>query len=107
MAQWVELGFVEPGLRWRTLETANFAVHFGERNRAQARQVAGIAEAVLPRLTALLRWQPRSRIDVVVLDSADFANAFASPVPFNHTMVFLSPPEEGELLQNRECLELV
>ncbi|MGH8723310.1 MAG: hypothetical protein ACREU1_00495 [Burkholderiales bacterium] len=107
LAQWLELSFVDPGLDWRTLETANFAVHFAGRHRAQARAVAGVAESVLPRITGLLRWKPASRIQVVVLDSADFANGLASPIPFNYTMVFLAPPDEGELLQNREWLELV
>ena len=106
-AQWAELSFVDPRLRWRTLETANFEVHFAEAQRAQARGVAGIAERVLPTITALLRWQPAARVHIVVLDSADFANGLASPLPFNYTMVFLSPPDEGELLQNREWLELV
>lgn len=106
-AQWSELSFVDPSLRWRTLETAAFAVHFAERNRDQARTVAGAAERVLPRITALLRWRPAARIHLVVLDSADFANGVASPLPFNHTMIFLTPPDEGELLQSREWLELV
>ena len=58
VAQWSELSFVDPRLRWRTLETASFQVHFAERNREQARIVAGIAERVLARHTALLRWKP-------------------------------------------------
>jgi hypothetical protein len=82
-------------------------VHFAERHRAQARVVARVAERVLPRITNVLRWKPASRIQLVVLDSADFANGLASPLPFNYTMVFVSPPDEGELLQNREWLELV
>ena len=106
-AQWNEITFVDPSLGWRTLETRHFEVHFPEAQRAQARAVAGAAERILPGLTALLRWQPRSRIHVVVLDSADFANGLASPLPFNYTMVFLSPPDDGELLQNREWLDLV
>src|ERR671914_1102736 len=106
-AQWAELSFVDPRLRWRTLETANFEVHFPEAQRAQARAVASVAERVLPSITSLLRWKPASRTHIVVLDSADFANALASPLPFNYSMVFLSPPDEGELLQNREWLELV
>ena len=97
LAQWAELSFVDPSLRWRTLETAHFTVHFAEQQRAQARTVAGAAERILPGITALLRWRPESRIHVVVLDSADFANGLASPLPFNYTMVFLSPPDEGEL----------
>lgn len=55
----------------------------------------------------MLDWQAQSRIELVLLDSADFANGLASPLPFNYSMVFLSPPDEGELLQNREWLELV
>ena len=106
-AQWLELSFVDPGLNWRTLETAAFAVHFAEGNRDQARAVAGAAERILPRITSVLRWRPTSRIHLVVLDSADFANGVASPLPFNYSMIFLSPPDEGELLQNREWIELV
>jgi len=106
-AQWAELSFVDPRLRWRTLETANFAVHFAEQHRTQARTVAAVAESLLPGITQRLRWKPGSRIELVVLDSADFANGLASPVPFNYTMIFLSPPDDGELLQNREWLELV
>jgi hypothetical protein len=107
LAQWTELSFVDPSLRWRTLETAHFAVHFAERHRLQARTVAGTAERILPGLISLLGWKPESRIQLVVLDSADFANGLASPLPFNYSMIFLSPPDEGELLQNREWLELV
>ncbi len=106
-AQWSELSFVDPRLAWRTLETAHFAVHFAERHRAPARAVAAAGERLLPSVTALLRWKPTERIQVVVLDSADFANGLASPLPFNFSMIFLAPPDEGELLQNREWLDLV
>jgi hypothetical protein len=105
--QWAELSFVDPRLDWRTLETRSFDVHFAERHRAQARVVAGAAERILPSITGVLRWRPQSRIQLVVLDSADFANGLASPLPFNFSMIFLTPPDEGELLQNREWLDLV
>jgi hypothetical protein len=82
-------------------------VHFAERHRAQARVVAGAAERILPGIAGLLGWKPAGRIELVVLDSADFANGLASPLPFNYTMVFLAPPDEGELLQNRDWLDLV
>lgn len=106
-AQWAELHYVDPRLPWRTLETEHFLVHFAEHNRAQSRIVAAIAERVYLRTTTLLDWRPRLRTHIVLMDSADFANGFASPVPFNFTGIFLSPPDEGELLQNREWLELV
>jgi len=106
-AQVLSLSWVDPGLNWRTLETPHFYVHFAEPYRRQANLVAGVAEGIYPRITRLLSWEPRSRTHVVVLDSADFAMGFASPLPFNYTGIWLSPPDEGELLQNREWLELV
>jgi len=106
-AQLIEFHWVDPDLRWRTLETAHFSVHFAEQHRAQARIAAAVAEKVYPRITGMLRWQPRSRTHVVLLDSADFSNGLASPLPFNYSWIFLSPPDEGELLQNRDWLELV
>ena len=47
--------YVDPSLRWRTLDTEHFSVHFGEHLRSQAQVVAGVAESVYPRITAWLR----------------------------------------------------
>jgi len=99
--------FVDPSLRWRTLDTPHFSVHFAEPYRAQARAVAEIAETVYPRITGWLKWKPETRTQIVVVDSLDLANGLASPLPFNFMGIVLSPPDSGELLQNREWLELV
>ena len=106
-AQWLELRLADPGLNWRTMDTAHFSVHFAEKHRVQAQLVAAIAETVHERTTRLLAWEPRARTHIAILDSADFSNGYATPVPFNLAGIFLSPPDEGELLQNREWLELV
>ncbi len=102
-----EAQFVDPSLRWRTLDTEHFSVHFAEHYRSQAQVVAQVAESVYPRITGWLKWKPESRTQIVVLDSLDFSNGYASPFPFNFIGIILSPPDEGELLQNREWLELV
>jgi len=99
--------FVDPGLRWRTLQTDHFSVHFAEARRADARLVAAVAEGIYPRLTNQLGWEPRSRTHVLLLDSADFSNGFATPLPYNETGIILTPPDDGELLQSRDWLELV
>ena len=99
--------FVDPSLRWRTLDTEHFTVHFPEHARDQGRLVAGVAESVYPQVTARLDWKPESRTQIVVLDSLDMSNGLASPLPFNYVQILLAPPDEGELLQNREWLELV
>jgi len=102
-----EAQFVDPSLRWRTLDTAHFSVHFAEHTRAQGELVASVAESVYPRITGWLKWKPESRTQIVVVDSLDLSNGLASPLPFNFMGIVLSPPDEGELLQNREWLELV
>lgn len=106
-AQWLELHWADPSLRWRTIETRHFHIHFAEHNRPQARLAASTAERVYPSITSILAWQPRLRTHIVLLDSADFANGYASPIPFNYSAIFLSPPDDGELLQNQDWLELV
>ena len=103
----VQAQFVDPSRNWRSFDTANYTLHFAEEHRAQAHAVAALAEKVHARVTAWLQWKPESRTHLVLLDSADFSNGWASPLPFNWTAIFLSPPDEGELLQNREWLDLV
>ena len=99
--------YVDPSLPWRTFDTEHFSVHFAEQYRAQARTVAEVAESVYPRVTGWLKWKPESRTHVLVLDSFDISNGYSSPLPFNFIGIILSPPDSGELLQNREWLELV
>ncbi len=99
--------FVDPGLRWRTLHSEHFSVHFAEARRDDARRVAAVAEEIYPRVTRMLRWEPRERTHVLLMDSADFSNGFATPLPFNWTGIWLTAPDDGELLQNRDWLEMV
>jgi len=99
--------FVDPGLRWRTFDTEHFSVHFPDRNRAQADVAAQVAEGVYPRITGFLQWRPESRVHLLILDSADFSNGWATPLPFNEFAIYLSPPDSGELLQNRGWMEMV
>lgn len=106
-AQIIDYRWVDPSLHWRTVDSEHFSAHFAESYRAQAYAVLAIAESVYPRVTGTLAWEPRLRTHLVLLDSADFANGFASPLPFNGVAIFLSPPDEGELLQNRAWIELV
>ena len=96
-----------PNLRWRTLHSPHFSVHFSEERRDDARLVAAIAEKVYPRVTNLLGWEPRTPTHVLLLDSLDLSNGFATPLPFNYSGIFLTPPDDGELLQSGEWLELV
>ena len=97
----------DPRLDWSSADSAHFRVHYRSTQRAQAQAVARAAEKVYPRVTQALAWQPRGRTEIVVYNEFDIANGFTTPLPFNLIGVFLTPPDEGELLDNSAWLDLL
>jgi hypothetical protein len=97
----------DPGRDWYSADSKHFRVNYAIPQRAQAERVADIAERVYERLTQELQWEPRGKIEIVVLDEFDLANGYSTPLPFNKTALFLTPPDDGELLDNSIWLELL
>ena len=97
----------DPHRDWYTADSQHFRVNYADPQRAQAERITDIAERVYAQLTRELQWEPRSRIEIIVLDEFDIANGFSTPYPFNETAIFLTPPDEGELLDNSIWLELL
>lgn len=97
----------DPSPPWDTAESAHFRVHYRAAQRAQAEAVVRAAERAWPRVTQALAWEPRGRLDVVVYSELDIANGFSTPLPFSMIGVFLTPPDEGQLLDNSAWLDLL
>ncbi|MFO1285288.1 MAG: hypothetical protein U1F49_01285 [Rubrivivax sp.] len=97
----------DPTPPWDTAESAHFRVHYRASQRTQAEAVARAAERAWPRVTQALAWEPKSRIDVVVYSELDISNGFSTPLPFSMIGVFLTPPDEGQLLDNSGWLDLL
>ncbi len=97
----------DPRLDWLSADSAHFRVHYRSTQRAQAQAVARAAEAVYPRVTQSLQWEPRGRTELVLYSEFDIANGFTTPLPFNLMGIFLAPPDEGELLDNSAWLDLL
>jgi hypothetical protein len=97
----------EPRVDWFSADSANFRVHYRAGHRNQAEAVAKAAEAVYPRVTEALQWKPRNRTEIVVYSEFDVANGFATPLPFSLMGIFLSPPDDGELLTNSAWLDML
>jgi hypothetical protein len=97
----------DPGRDWHTADSAHFRVNYATPQRPQAERIADIAERVYARLSRELQWEPSGRIEIVVVDEYDFANGFSTPLPFNETAIFLTPPDDGELLDNSVWLEML
>ncbi|MBI5718356.1 MAG: hypothetical protein HZC37_11810 [Burkholderiales bacterium] len=97
----------DPGPPWDTAESAHFRIHYRASQRPQAEAVVRAAERAWPRVTQALAWEPKSRIDIAVYSELDISNGFSTPLPFNLIGVFLTPPDEGQLLDNSAWLDLL
>ncbi|MBX3618943.1 MAG: hypothetical protein KF891_02955 [Rhizobacter sp.] len=98
---------IEPAPDWQSADSLHFRVNYRSAWRAQAERVARVAERIYPKVTASLGWEPRGRTEILLIDQYDLANGFSTPLPYNIIGVFLAPPDEGELLDNSDWLELL
>lgn len=64
-------------LKWYTLESDHFQVHFQEGNDRTARVVARIAEEVYGPITELYRTKPDTKVSIVLKDREDYSNGAA------------------------------
>jgi len=91
---------VDPGLDWKTIESEHLYVHFADGNKAFAERALATTEAAHRRLTKELNWNPREKTHVVLSDETDQPNGFATPIFFNHTVLFLAPPTSVNTLED-------
>ena len=97
-----------PGLRWREVVRGPFTVIFPEGRATEAEAALAAAEALHEKLLAFWRFRPLGRMHIVLSDSTDQPNGFATYFPFNLVEADLpeSPPD-SELAGSRGWLDLV
>lgn len=101
----------EPSLRWQTLETEHFRITYhtpgtgpdgqplpGSDERQLAEEMAVDAEVAWSKLTVELATVPRERVEIVLVDWTDDANGYASILPQNHIVIFVTAPEADSTL---------
>jgi len=82
----------DPSLRFETIETSHFEIHFHDGTRELAQRVANMAEEAFKLVAAALEHIPESRIQIVLTDHTDSANGWASVLPYNRVALYASPP---------------
>lgn len=92
---------------WKTLQTAHFRIHHEAGHKEYAQHLAAIAEQVHGKLYGWLQWQPLLPTEVVILDTVDTSNGYASPFPYNNISIYMTPPVDGELMDQAPWLEFV
>lgn len=91
---------VDPGLDWKTIESEHLYVHYAEGDKQIAERAAAIAEVAHQSLSSELNWQPVEKTHIVISDETDQPNGYASPIYFNHTVLFLAPPSSINTLED-------
>ena len=99
----------DPYLRWQTVVTPHFRIHFHGGLEEAAQKVANVAEHAHQELVPELGWVPQEVTHVLLADDSDFANGLASTLPYNHVRLFVSAPDDMSVLADYDdwFLELV
>ncbi len=64
-------------LRWYTIESEHFKVHFQQGNSRSAQVTSKIAEQIYPDVTSLYQLEPDSKTNIVLNDRQDYSNGAA------------------------------
>ena len=88
----------DPALTWRTLHTEHFKVTYHDGEEALAEDMAVAAERAWDTLTVELDYTPRRKIELVLVDWTDSANGYATVVPQNTIVIFVTAPEDDSTL---------
>ena len=88
----------DPSLTWRTLETEHFVVTFHDGEDQLAEEMAVAAEHAWDTLTVEIAYTPKKPINLVLVDWTDSANGYATVVPANTIVIFVTAPEEDSTL---------
>lgn len=88
----------DPALRWRTIVTEHFRVHFHQGEEQLAEEFSRKVEEIYDTMTEELRWKAKMKTDVVLTDRTDRANGFATTIPYNAITIFVTAPWEDSTL---------
>jgi hypothetical protein len=88
-----------PSLRWQTIRTAHFRIHYEPELEAWARSLAARMESVRAAVAARVGYTPPQVIDIVVEDPFNVPNGSAWPSLFTPAMRFwATPPQPSSTL---------
>ena len=95
-------GPYDPVLRFRTLATPHFLIHFHDGEDEAAARLATIAERVHEALTVELRHVPKARTHVVLVHQDDRPNGSTIVVPWNAIEIDAVPPAGADSIGNTD-----
>ena len=82
----------DPSFTWTTLETPHFSIHYHQGGEEIARHAAQVAEDVHSRLVPRIKWEPKQKTHIVLVDAMDEANGMTGVMPYNQMILLLTQP---------------
>lgn len=82
--------WLDPSLKWKTLETPHFSIHFHDGLEDIAKRLAPMAEEVHEKLVPIIKHKPDLKTNVVLLDTVDYGNGFATVIPDPRVTLYLT-----------------
>jgi hypothetical protein len=93
-------GLTDPKLRWKTVKTEHFNIHYYDGEEKVVERLIPIAEDTYKSLTAKFDARPAGRTEIVVVDNHDLANGFTLVIPYNMVVLRAVPPFADSTLAN-------
>jgi Tol biopolymer transport system component len=90
----------DPELRFRSITTPHFVIHFHAGEESLALRLSLIVEQVFDDLTERLQHVPRGRTHVVLVDQSDDPNGWSTPFPYNLIEIAAAPPGGASRIGN-------
>ena len=87
-----------PDLKFRTITTEHFMIHYHVGEEEVADRIAMLAERAYERLTIGLGHAPALRTHIVLTDTTDSSNGFANAVPYPRIRLFAAAPDTMSVL---------
>jgi len=85
----------DPSLRWRTLHSKHFALHYYQGEEPLAREFLGLAEEAHDRLARDFGFELATEGQLVLVDDADSANGLTTVAPYNFIIFYAYVPDPG------------
>jgi hypothetical protein len=82
--------WLDPSIKWKTLETPHFCIHYYDKIADTAQKMTSIAEEIYDRLSVRLDHTPDLKTDVVLIDNTDYTNGMTSVIPNPHITIYLA-----------------
>ncbi len=97
---------IPPDLKWFTIETQHFYIHYHNGLEKIAEESAILFEEVDSILRTFIEDMHEGKTHVVLTYFTDFSNGFATPFPQRTIYLFIAPPSpDSELIYNMDWIK--